>query len=150
MKVIEYGSAVSKFAFFATSATQLSFEKGCEIVLIRKVDDNWYEGRINNGQKGYIPAAFVQIIAEPVTSSQLPPTRPRMRQSAPAEMRARRQIDRNSDASDDVFDHRVNHAVDQNLQTQLNRELNAAVSEMSTLALRVSEEFDVTMKENSM
>ena len=34
------------------------------VVLTRRVDENWYEGRIGN-RKGIFPISYVEVIAEP-------------------------------------------------------------------------------------
>lgn len=45
---------------------ELSFRKGEHICLIRKVNENWYEGRITGtGRQGIFPASYVQVSREP-------------------------------------------------------------------------------------
>ena len=51
VKVVEYGEALGEFDFSGKTSNQLSFSKGDLLTLIRKVDENWYEARINNNQK---------------------------------------------------------------------------------------------------
>jgi len=34
------------------------------VVLTRRVDDNWFEGRIGN-RKGIFPVSYVEILSEP-------------------------------------------------------------------------------------
>lgn len=40
---------------------------GETVVLIRRVDKNWFEGRIGN-RKGIFPALYVEVISEPSES----------------------------------------------------------------------------------
>ena len=42
---------------------------GCQgerVILIRRVDDNWYEGRCG-GQQGIFPVSYVEVLREPDT-----------------------------------------------------------------------------------
>ncbi|XP_033101444.1 uncharacterized protein LOC117104671 [Anneissia japonica] len=58
------GKAKAKFRFTGESAMELGFKKGDYINLTKKVDNNWWEGRI--GKKiGIFPAAYVDVIKEP-------------------------------------------------------------------------------------
>jgi len=34
------------------------------VVLTRRVDDNWYEGRVNS-RRGIFPVSYVDVLAEP-------------------------------------------------------------------------------------
>ena len=36
-------------------------------MLLRKVDDNWYEGRLGSQQQGIFPANYVEVAREPST-----------------------------------------------------------------------------------
>ena len=139
VRVLEYGTAVAKFDFVATAKNQLSFKKGDSLVLIRSIDDNWYEGRINNNQKGYIPINFIDVERAPITTRDPAPIPLQTRSNDPTHTKRRLS---ELDGDDEVFSN------GSNLHQELSNELNAAVSELSTLALRVSEEFDDTMKEN--
>lgn len=47
-----------KFNLFSLSFT------GELVVLTRRVDENWYEGRIGN-RKGIFPISYVEVITEP-------------------------------------------------------------------------------------
>lgn len=59
------GQARAKFNFQAQSAIELSLNKGELVVLTRRVDDNWFEGRIAN-RKGIFPVSYVEVSnAEP-------------------------------------------------------------------------------------
>lgn len=54
------GQARAKFNFQAQSAIELSLHKGELVVLTRRVDDNWFEGRVAN-QKGIFPVSYVEV-----------------------------------------------------------------------------------------
>ncbi|XP_065214859.1 uncharacterized protein LOC135841682 isoform X2 [Planococcus citri] len=58
------GQARAKFNFVAQTNLELSLVKGELIVLTRRVDDNWYEGRIGN-RRGIFPVTYVHVIREP-------------------------------------------------------------------------------------
>ncbi|XP_034952537.1 uncharacterized protein [Chelonus insularis] len=58
------GQARAKFNFIAQTNLELSLAKGELVVLTRRVDENWYEGRIGN-KKGIFPVSYVEVIMEP-------------------------------------------------------------------------------------
>uniref|UniRef100_A0A8C6RAE5 Vinexin n=1 Tax=Nannospalax galili TaxID=1026970 RepID=A0A8C6RAE5_NANGA len=65
-QVVEYGEAVAQYTFKGDLDVELSFRKGERICLIRKVNENWYEGRITGtGRQGIFPASYVQVHREP-------------------------------------------------------------------------------------
>nr|XP_054417307.1 vinexin isoform X4 [Pongo abelii] len=65
-QVLEYGEAVAQYTFKGDLEVELSFRKGEHICLIRKVNENWYEGRITGtGRQGIFPASYVQVSREP-------------------------------------------------------------------------------------
>nr|KAF6402541.1 sorbin and SH3 domain containing 3 [Rousettus aegyptiacus] len=65
-EVLEYGEAVAQYNFKGDLEVELSFRKGERICLIRKVNENWYEGRISGtGRQGIFPASYVQVCREP-------------------------------------------------------------------------------------
>ncbi|VDL19797.1 unnamed protein product [Hymenolepis diminuta] len=55
------------YQFDAENDTELPFQEGDIIQLIRQVDENWYEGRINN-HEGFFPVNYVEVI-EPLPKS---------------------------------------------------------------------------------
>jgi len=60
------GTAVAKHHFTPQTANELSLKKGDQISLIRRIDNNWYEGRLQNSHKsGIFPMSYVQIISDP-------------------------------------------------------------------------------------
>ncbi|XP_076458554.1 LOW QUALITY PROTEIN: uncharacterized protein LOC143292252 [Babylonia areolata] len=60
------GQGRAKYNFTAQSSVELSLRKGEFVVLLRRVDENWYEGRIGNRQ-GIFPVSYVEITREPST-----------------------------------------------------------------------------------
>ncbi|XP_061449327.1 vinexin isoform X2 [Rhineura floridana] len=66
IQVLEYGEAVAQYNFKGDLAVELSFRKGERICLVRRVDGNWYEGRISGtNRQGIFPANYVQVVKEP-------------------------------------------------------------------------------------
>ncbi|XP_067209033.1 uncharacterized protein CAP isoform X7 [Linepithema humile] len=65
------GQARAKFNFIAQTNLELSLVKGELVVLTRRVDENWYEGRIGN-RKGIFPISYVEVITEPGHRSETP------------------------------------------------------------------------------
>ncbi|XP_015269671.1 PREDICTED: vinexin [Gekko japonicus] len=66
IQVLEYGEAVAQYNFKGDLLVELSFRKGERICLIRRVDQNWYEGRISGtSRQGIFPANYVQVLKEP-------------------------------------------------------------------------------------
>ncbi|CAN7992927.1 unnamed protein product, partial [Ixodes hexagonus] len=58
------GLARAKFNFCAQTPVELSFFRGETVVLMRRVDANWYEGRIGN-KRGIFPVSYVEVVTEP-------------------------------------------------------------------------------------
>ncbi|XP_015376235.1 PREDICTED: uncharacterized protein LOC107170575 isoform X3 [Diuraphis noxia] len=58
------GQARAKFNFVAQTNMELSLVKGELVVLTRRVDNNWYEGRIGS-KKGIFPVSYVTVLVEP-------------------------------------------------------------------------------------
>ncbi|KAM4702500.1 sorbin and SH3 domain-containing protein 1 [Rhinophrynus dorsalis] len=66
IQVLEYGDAVAKFNFNGDTAVEMSFKKGERITLIRRVDENWYEGKISGtSRQGIFPVTYIDIIKRP-------------------------------------------------------------------------------------
>ncbi|GCC38470.1 hypothetical protein chiPu_0016984 [Chiloscyllium punctatum] len=60
IQILEYGEAVAIFNFKGNLSVELSFRKGETISLIRRVDDNWFEGRITGtNRQGIFPANYL-------------------------------------------------------------------------------------------
>ncbi|XP_066153221.1 uncharacterized protein CAP isoform X4 [Euwallacea fornicatus] len=68
------GQARAKFNFLAKSHLELSLAKGELVTITRKVDDNWFEGKIG-GRKGIFPVAYVDVLIDP-TEPPPPSTKP--------------------------------------------------------------------------
>ncbi|XP_025066171.1 vinexin isoform X2 [Alligator sinensis] len=65
-QVLEYGEALALYGFKGDLPVELSFRKGERICLVRRVDENWYEGRISGtNRQGIFPATYVQVVKEP-------------------------------------------------------------------------------------
>ncbi|XP_053125726.1 vinexin [Hemicordylus capensis] len=66
IQVLEYGEAVTQYNFKGDLPVELSFRKGERICLVRRVDGNWYEGRVSGtSRQGIFPANYVQVVKEP-------------------------------------------------------------------------------------
>ncbi|KAL9920839.1 uncharacterized protein ACN427_002170 isoform 12-T12 [Glossina fuscipes fuscipes] len=57
------GQARAKYNFQAQSGIELSLNKGELVSLTRRVDENWFEGRIAN-RKGIFPVAYVEVLID--------------------------------------------------------------------------------------
>nr|XP_008110003.1 PREDICTED: sorbin and SH3 domain-containing protein 2 isoform X32 [Anolis carolinensis] len=61
--VAEIGEAVAKYNFNADTNVELSLRKGDRIILLRRVDQNWYEGKLpGTSRQGIFPVAYVEVI----------------------------------------------------------------------------------------
>ncbi|XP_030369114.1 uncharacterized protein LOC115620079 isoform X9 [Scaptodrosophila lebanonensis] len=57
------GQARAKYNFQAQSGIELSLNKGELVTLTRRVDGNWFEGKIAN-RKGIFPVSYVEILTD--------------------------------------------------------------------------------------
>ncbi|XP_062709873.1 uncharacterized protein LOC109398403 isoform X3 [Aedes albopictus] len=57
------GKARAKFNFTAQTAVELSLLKGELVTLTRRVDENWFEGRIGT-KKGIFPVSYVEVLTD--------------------------------------------------------------------------------------
>ncbi|XP_066937832.1 uncharacterized protein [Macrobrachium rosenbergii] len=74
------GQARARFNFQAQTSMEMSLSKGELVVLSRRVDENWYEGRIGT-RRGIFPVSYVDTLVEPgperpMTPSSSPMPRP--------------------------------------------------------------------------
>ncbi|NWZ57506.1 SRBS1 protein, partial [Haliaeetus albicilla] len=70
LQVLEYGDAIAKFNFNGDTQVEMSFRKGERITLIRRVDENWYEGRISGtNRQGIFPVTYVEVLKQPVVKN---------------------------------------------------------------------------------
>jgi len=60
------GTARAKFDFEAKTPVEMELKKGDHLRLVRKVDDNWYEGINVRGQMGIFPCSYVETIKQPI------------------------------------------------------------------------------------
>lgn len=68
------GQARAKYNFVAQTHLELSLAKGELVVITRRVDDNWFEGKIG-GRKGIFPVSYVEVLIDP-SDPPLPSTKP--------------------------------------------------------------------------
>ncbi|XP_067297983.1 sorbin and SH3 domain-containing protein 2 isoform X10 [Pseudorasbora parva] len=62
-QVREMGEAIARYNFNADTNVELSLKKGERVILLRKVDQNWYEGKIPGSNKqGIFPVSYVDVI----------------------------------------------------------------------------------------
>ncbi|XP_067326719.1 vinexin [Anolis sagrei] len=90
IQVLEYGEAVAQYNFKGGLPVELAFRKGEHICLIRRVDGNWYEGRISGtSRQGIFPANYVQVLKEPRvknSESDFPSPSLRARSTSPSQL----------------------------------------------------------------
>ncbi|XP_078381939.1 uncharacterized protein LOC144664646 isoform X2 [Oculina patagonica] len=58
------GEARVRYSFKAETTRELPCSKGDIIALVRKVDANWYEGRVGD-RKGIVPSSYLEVFREP-------------------------------------------------------------------------------------
>uniref|UniRef100_A0A8C2B424 Osteoclast-stimulating factor 1 n=1 Tax=Cyprinus carpio TaxID=7962 RepID=A0A8C2B424_CYPCA len=62
-QVREMGEAIARYNFSADTNVELSLRKGERVILLRKVDQNWYEIKIPGSNKqGIFPVSYVDVI----------------------------------------------------------------------------------------
>nr|XP_020470007.1 sorbin and SH3 domain-containing protein 2 isoform X5 [Monopterus albus] len=62
-QVTDIGEAVARYNFNADTNVELSLRKGERVIVIRQVDQNWYEGKIPDTTKqGIFPVSYVDIV----------------------------------------------------------------------------------------
>uniref|UniRef100_A0A8C3XE32 Sorbin and SH3 domain containing 3 n=1 Tax=Cyanoderma ruficeps TaxID=181631 RepID=A0A8C3XE32_9PASS len=96
LQVLEYGEALALYNFRGDLHVELSFRKGERICLVRRVNENWYEGRISGtSRQGIFPATYVQVLKEPrvkTTAEDIPsspaPASPRPAAGSPSPQRS--------------------------------------------------------------
>ncbi|XP_073942959.1 cbl-associated protein isoform X4 [Choristoneura fumiferana] len=65
--VVQDGRARAKFDFTAQTNLELPLKKGEVVVLTRRIDQNWWEGR-NGTKTGIFPDSYVTVLQEPSQS----------------------------------------------------------------------------------
>ncbi|KAJ7361866.1 Sorbin and SH3 domain-containing protein 1 [Desmophyllum pertusum] len=58
------GEARVRYTFKSETQRELPCNKGDIIALVRKVDANWYEGRVDD-RKGIVPSSYLEVFREP-------------------------------------------------------------------------------------
>lgn len=58
------GEARVRYNFKAETQRELPCNKGDMIALVRKVDSNWYEGRVGD-RKGIVPSSYLEVYRDP-------------------------------------------------------------------------------------
>ncbi|XP_032080544.1 sorbin and SH3 domain-containing protein 2 isoform X5 [Thamnophis elegans] len=60
--VAEIGEAIAKYNFNADTNVELSLRKGDKVILLRRVDQNWYEGKLpGTNKQGIFPVSYVEV-----------------------------------------------------------------------------------------
>ncbi|XP_037126777.1 sorbin and SH3 domain-containing protein 1 isoform X6 [Syngnathus acus] len=137
VQVLEYGDAVARFNFAGDTVVEMSFRKGERITLIRRVDENWYEGKIpGTNRQGIFPVTYVEVHKRPRVKNGLdypdPPlsSSPQRSNNASPQL-ARNDIDphgRNSRSPVTLFDIHDNNNVNSFAEAVCNEILNIAES----------------------
>ncbi|KAG7279820.1 hypothetical protein CRUP_013730, partial [Coryphaenoides rupestris] len=66
VQVLEYGEALARFNFNGDTVVEMSFRKGERITLIRRVDENWYEGKVaGTNRQGIFPVTYIEVHKRP-------------------------------------------------------------------------------------
>ncbi|XP_062431690.1 sorbin and SH3 domain-containing protein 2 isoform X19 [Rhea pennata] len=66
----EIGEAIAKYSFNADTNVELSLRKGDRVILLKRVDQNWYEGRIpGTNRQGIFPVSYVEVIKKNASKS---------------------------------------------------------------------------------
>ncbi|XP_074849018.1 sorbin and SH3 domain-containing protein 2 isoform X19 [Carettochelys insculpta] len=62
-QVGQIGEAIAKYNFNADTNVELSLRKGDRVILLKQVDQNWYEGKISgSNRQGIFPVSYVEVI----------------------------------------------------------------------------------------
>uniref|UniRef100_A0A3P8Z032 Sorbin and SH3 domain containing 2a n=1 Tax=Esox lucius TaxID=8010 RepID=A0A3P8Z032_ESOLU len=76
-QVREIGEGVARYNFNADTNVELSLRKGERVLLLRKVDPNWYEGKIpDTTRQGIFPVAYVDLVKRSPSKSPTPSRQP--------------------------------------------------------------------------
>ncbi|XP_047458273.1 sorbin and SH3 domain-containing protein 1 isoform X3 [Mugil cephalus] len=96
VQVLEYGEAVARFNFNGDTVVEMSFRKGERITLIRRVDENWYEGKIaGTNRQGIFPVTYVEVHRRPRVKNAMEYPDPPVSQSPQRSTNASPQLYRN-------------------------------------------------------
>ncbi|XP_045853781.1 sorbin and SH3 domain-containing protein 2 isoform X15 [Meles meles] len=65
----EIGEALAKYNFSADTNVELSLRKGDRVILLKRVDQNWYEGKIpGTSRQGIFPVSYVEVVKKNPTA----------------------------------------------------------------------------------
>ncbi|KAM6916057.1 sorbin and SH3 domain-containing protein 1 [Xenentodon cancila] len=96
VQVLEYGEAIARFNFTGDTVVEMSFRKGERITLIRRVDENWYEGKISGtNRQGIFPVTYVEVHKRPRVKNGVEYADPPISQSPQRSTNVSPQLNRN-------------------------------------------------------
>ncbi|XP_051945029.1 sorbin and SH3 domain-containing protein 2-like [Xyrauchen texanus] len=73
----EIGEAVARYNFNADTNVELSLRKGERVILLRQVDQNWFEGKIpGTNKQGIFPVSYVDVMKKSSIQSTSQPSGP--------------------------------------------------------------------------
>ncbi|XP_057205309.1 sorbin and SH3 domain-containing protein 2 isoform X1 [Triplophysa rosa] len=82
----EIGEAVARYNFNADTNVELSLRKGERVILLRQVDQNWYEGKIlGTNKQGIFPVSYVDVTKKSSVQSTGQPPGPSIPTSYPSD-----------------------------------------------------------------
>uniref|UniRef100_A0A8C2Z2P5 Sorbin and SH3 domain containing 1 n=1 Tax=Cyclopterus lumpus TaxID=8103 RepID=A0A8C2Z2P5_CYCLU len=130
VQVLEYGEAVARFNFNGDTVVEMSFRKGERITLIRRVDENWYEGKISGtNRQGIFPVTYVEVNRRPRVKNGMEYLDPPVSQSPQRSTNASPQADHHERSSRSpvmLFDIQDNNNVNSFAEAVCNEILNIA------------------------
>ncbi|XP_045575263.1 sorbin and SH3 domain-containing protein 1 isoform X9 [Salmo salar] len=95
VQVLEYGEAIARFNFTGDTVVEMSFRKGERIILIRRVDENWYEGKVSGtNRQGIFPVTYIEVHKRPRVKNGLDYPDPPIGQSPHRSLNASPQLNR--------------------------------------------------------
>ncbi|KAM9395156.1 sorbin and SH3 domain-containing protein 1-like isoform 3-T4 [Salvelinus alpinus] len=95
VQVLEYGEAIARFNFTGDTVVEMSFRKGERIILIRRVDENWYEGKVSgSNRQGIFPVTYIEVHKRPRIKNGLDYPDPPIGQSPHRSLNASPQLNR--------------------------------------------------------
>ncbi|XP_068134786.1 sorbin and SH3 domain-containing protein 2 isoform X10 [Hyperolius riggenbachi] len=69
-QVREIGDAIAKYNFTADTNVELTLKKGDRVTILKKVDQNWYEGKIpGSSRQGIFPVSYVEMVKKSPSKS---------------------------------------------------------------------------------
>ncbi|XP_055775629.1 sorbin and SH3 domain-containing protein 1 isoform X3 [Salvelinus fontinalis] len=96
VQVLEYGEAIARFNFTGDTVVEMSFRKGERIILIRRVDENWYEGKVSGtNRQGIFPVTYIEVHKRPRVKNGLDYPDPHIGQSPHRSLNASPQLVKN-------------------------------------------------------